>query len=323
MDVPTVSKVFGKLHTRKATGPDGISAFLLKTFAEELSPAWCPLYQLSIDLGSIPTIWKRAIVTPVPKKPSSWENNDFRPVAVTSVVMKSLERIIVGRLRDDVNSVLDPYQLAYKNNRNTSDALNIVSHLILKHLENRTSYVRLLFIDFSSAFNTMLPQVLLGKLKQMEVNPYIIKWYHSFLVDRQQQVKVNSTLSELQTISVGAPQGCISSPLLFTLYMLPSGSIFKKHGVSFHCYTEDSQIYLPLKRKTTILLKALLDCLDDIKTWMALNFLDLSEQKTEVMMFGPPELHATLCGDLCPLGLYNKPSVKNLGVSFRQHSSVQ
>ncbi|KAF7663184.1 hypothetical protein LDENG_00214830 [Lucifuga dentata] len=47
----------------------------------------------------------------------------------------------------------------------------------------------------------MLPQVLLGKLKQMEVNPYIIKWYHSFLVDRQQQVKVNSTLSELQTIS--------------------------------------------------------------------------------------------------------------------------
>ncbi|KAF7641039.1 hypothetical protein LDENG_00298310 [Lucifuga dentata] len=89
--------------------------------------------------------------------------------------MKSLERIIVGRLRDDVNSVLDPYQFAYKNNRNTSDALNIVSHLILKHLENRTSYVRLLFIDFSSAFNTMLPQVLLGKLKQMEINPYIIK----------------------------------------------------------------------------------------------------------------------------------------------------
>ncbi|KAF7651619.1 hypothetical protein LDENG_00108420 [Lucifuga dentata] len=122
--------------------------------------------------------------------------------------MKSLEHIIVGRLRDDVNSVLDPYQFAYKNNRNTSDALNTVSHLILKHLENRMSYVRLLFIDFSSAFNTMLPQVLLGKLKQMEVNPYIIKWYHSFLVDRQQQVKVNLTLSELQTVSVGAPQAC-------------------------------------------------------------------------------------------------------------------
>ena len=64
---------------------------------------------------------------------------------------------------------------------------------ILKHLENPTAYARRRFMDFSSACNTVpYPQTLLNKLKQMEVNPYIIRWYHAFLIGRQQQVKVET-----------------------------------------------------------------------------------------------------------------------------------
>ena len=112
--------------------------------------------------------------------------------------------------------LLDPYQFAYSDGRGTDDALTSTTHFILKHLENPSAYARLMFVDFSSAFNTILPQIMLQKLKQMDVNPYLIRWYHSFLTERQQQVKVNSTLSDTQVISTGAPQGCVSSPLLFT-----------------------------------------------------------------------------------------------------------
>lgn len=57
-----------------------------------------------------------------------------------------------------------------------------------------------------------------GQLKQRGVNPYTIRWYHSFLTSQTQQVSVNATLSESRNISTGAPQGCVRSPILFTLY---------------------------------------------------------------------------------------------------------
>ncbi len=70
--------------------------------------------------------------------------------------------------------------------------------------------------------------------------------------------------------------------------MLPLGSIFRKHGVSFHCYADDTQIYLPLKRSDSNTFDTLLDCMKDIKTWMSSNFLNLNEKKTEIILFGPP-----------------------------------
>jgi hypothetical protein len=71
-------------------------------------------------------------------------------------------------------------------------------------------------MDFSSAFNTILPQILwldIKKLNRMEVNPFVIKWYFAFLTGRQQQVRVNSTLSRVKDINMGAPQGGVSSPI--------------------------------------------------------------------------------------------------------------
>ena len=190
-----VANVFKNLHVKKSSGPDLISALLLKTFAEELTLAWTPLFQRSVDSGSIPAIWKKAVIIPIAKKPCPKENNDFRPVALTSIVMKSLERIMVGKLCAEVEHLLDPHQFAYNRGRGTDDALNSTTHLILKHLEDSSAYARLMFMDFSSAFNSILPQTLLESLREMEVNPYMIRWYCDFLIERQQKVKVNSTLS--------------------------------------------------------------------------------------------------------------------------------
>ncbi len=98
IDIPAVVKVFKALHTKKASGPDGISPFILHEFADELAPAWCPLFQLSVDTHVIPTQWKRAIIIPVPKISCPQDNNDYRAIATTSVVMKSFERIMLGEL---------------------------------------------------------------------------------------------------------------------------------------------------------------------------------------------------------------------------------
>lgn len=211
-----VTRLFRTIKTNKATGPDGITALLLKTCADELSSAW--VFQRSVDSHTVPSLWKTAIIIPVPKTSVPKENNDYRPVALTSNVMKCLEKLIVRELKSSTENYLDPYQFAYKNNRSTDDAVLTVLHSILQHLENPKAYARLLFIDFSSAFNTLLPHILLDKLINWSVNPYIIRWYHSFLSNRTQQVRVNQCLSDVKTINTGVPQSCVSSPVLFTLY---------------------------------------------------------------------------------------------------------
>ncbi len=116
-----------------------------------------------------------------------------------------MEKLIVSQLKLEVCPQLDPYQFAYKRHRGTDDAINSLVHLVIKHLENPRAYAKLLFVDFSSAFNTLQPHILLKTMQQMNVNPFIIKWFYSFLTNRSQQVRVNRTLSEATIINTGAP----------------------------------------------------------------------------------------------------------------------
>lgn len=79
-----------------------------------------------------------------------------------------------------------------------------------------------------------------------------------------------------------------AAPIFFFLYMLPLGLILGKYGVSFHSYTEDTQLYWSFNSSSA--LGHLLACVDEVKSWMAANFLSLDESKTEVIIFGPSEM---------------------------------
>lgn len=117
---------------------------------------------------------------------------------------------MVHQLNNAISSPQDPFQFAYRQGRSTEDAVVTLVHLIFRHLDKSNSYARALFIDFSSAFNTIQPDLLLTKMVQLQINPFIIQFYHTFLTNRIQHVKVNKTHSSLE--------GCISSLVLFTLY---------------------------------------------------------------------------------------------------------
>ncbi|KAK3556673.1 hypothetical protein QTP70_012744 [Hemibagrus guttatus] len=157
-------------------------------------------------------------IIPIPKKPKITGLNDYRPVALTSVVMKSFERLVLAYLKNITGPLLDPLQFAYRANRSVDDAVNMGLHFILQHLDKSGTYVRLLFVDFSSAFNTIIPTLLQTKLTQLSVPSSICQWITSFLTDRHQLVKLGKFMSNSRTTSTGAPQGCVLSPLLFSLY---------------------------------------------------------------------------------------------------------
>ena len=98
--------------------------------------------------------------------------------------------------------------------------------------------------------------------------------------------------------------------------MLPLGKIIKKYNISFHCYADDTQLYLPLKPNDWCNLNSLMDCLEDIKCWMAQNVLQLNEGKSEVVLFSPPDSIKVITNSLGNLSTLVKPYVKNLGVVF-------
>ena len=82
--------------------------------------------------------------------------NDYRTVALTSVAMKCLERLVMAHINTLFTETLDPLQFEYRPNRSTDDAISIALHTALSHLDKRNPYVKMPFIDYSTAFNIIV-----------------------------------------------------------------------------------------------------------------------------------------------------------------------
>ena len=214
-----VKKLLSKQNPRKASGPDGVSTATLRNCSEQLAPVLTGIYNDSLRQGKVPSCFKASIIVPVPKKAKVSSLNDYRPVALTSVAMKVFERLVMQFLKTSTNSLSDPLQFAYKANRSVEDAVSLTLHKIVQHLDTQKSYARILFLDFSSAFNTIAPQKLYDKLLDgLHVDPQMCRWILDFLLERPQVVRIHNTLSDTLVLNTGAPQGCVLSPLLFTLF---------------------------------------------------------------------------------------------------------
>ena len=234
-----VRKSFKSLNANKACGPDNIQPRILKTCADQLSPIYTRLFN-QCHAVQIPSIWKTAKIIPVAKKPRPVELNDYRPIALTSVPFKCLERITLKRLIREVDSHLDSHQFAYRKGRSVEDATLCYVDCISKHLENRNSYARSLFIDFSSAFNTIIPHILVQKLLHLGVSISLCRFILDFLTDRTQFVFVDGKISSTLIINIGSPQGCVLSAVLFILYT--NGLIAKNKNCYIIKYADDTAI---------------------------------------------------------------------------------
>ena len=126
--VEEVSKLFSKCKVGKACGPDNLCTRILKECSVELAPVFCKLFNLCLEKETLPDIWKLSAISPLPKTANPKCSNDFRPIALTSVVMKIFEQIIKSRLLSHI--VLDEHQFAYKKNRSTKDACITLDHVL-------------------------------------------------------------------------------------------------------------------------------------------------------------------------------------------------
>ncbi|KAI4902020.1 hypothetical protein NFI96_031466, partial [Prochilodus magdalenae] len=151
------------------------------------------------------------------RKSAETYKNSLTPEPPFIFMMKCFERLVKDHITSTLPSTFYLLQFAYRPNRSTDDAISSSLHLSLTHLENKNSYVRMLFIDFSSVFNTVIPQHLVGELGPLGIDTPLCNWLLDFLMDRPQRVRVGGNTSKTTTMNTGVPQGCVLSPLLFTL----------------------------------------------------------------------------------------------------------
>ena len=147
-----VNKIFKRQNPRKTAGPDSVSPSTLKHCADQLSPVFTDIFNTSLETCHVPVCFKSSTIIPVPKKPRITGLNDYRPVALTSVVMKSFERLVLSHLKSITDPLLDPLQFAYRANRSVNDAVNMALHFILQHLDFPGNYARIMLVDFRLRF---------------------------------------------------------------------------------------------------------------------------------------------------------------------------
>ncbi|KAK0148991.1 RNA-directed DNA polymerase from mobile element jockey [Merluccius polli] len=262
--------VLRKLHPRKAAGPDGLSPRLLKVCAAELGEPLEHLFNWSLRIGRVPTMWKASCLIPVPKKPYPKELNDFRPVALTSHLMKTMERLILGILRPQVRHALDPLQFAYQEKVGVDDAISYLLHRTHSYLDKGKSAVRIMFLDFSSAFNTIQPPRLSDKLLQMDVDAHLVSWIADYLTERPQFVRLKDCLSDT---------GTVLSPVLFTLYT--SDFCYNTESCHMQKFSDDTAIVGCIRDGQEEEYRSLVE---DFVKWCRLNNLHLNTAKTKEMV---------------------------------------
>ncbi len=141
----------------------------------------------------------------IPKKNKITCLNDWRPVALTPIFSKCFEKLVREHICSVLPASLDPLQFAYRSNRSTDDAIAFTLHTALSHLENKNTYVRMLFVDYSSAFNTIVPATLVAKLQTLGLNRSLCSWILDFLTGRSQVVRMGNNTSSPLTLNTGAP----------------------------------------------------------------------------------------------------------------------
>ena len=316
IDITTTDVISAISETKinSAPGPDNFSPVILHKCKEQLAIPLKSIMRKSLQTGKVPEAWKEANITCIHKGGEKSKAINYRPVSLTSIIAKLIERIIRWCLIHylELNCAFPDSQHGFRPGRSTVSQLLEHFEAIIDALEHK-SIIDIIMLDYSKAFDKISISILLQKLKKLGIGGKLGIWLGNFLIGRKQRVSVNRTLSEPSEIVSGVPQGTILAPVLFLIYISDIGD--KLTHSTLTSYADDSKTSKIINNHNDT---QLLQCdLHKLFTWTAENLMSFNVDKFEVLRIGKNEEieqinYTTPDGITLPV----KSVVKDLGVIF-------
>ena len=224
-----------------AMGPDGLHPLVLKNCADALAEPIHAIFTRSLEEGSLPDAWKKSLVVPIFKKGLRLDPLNYRPVCLTSVCCKRLERKLSDHIYEYLSSssLLSSHQFGFRPGFSSSEQLLLVYEEVSAGVDKGNTVDVVLF-DYSKAFDVVPHSILLNKLKLLGFDRDILRWISSFLTDRLMEVGVKDKHSTPRTVTSGVPQGSVLGPLLFLIYINHIGS---QLSCRYKIFADDLKIY--------------------------------------------------------------------------------
>ena len=283
--VDNVVSTLRGLKANKTNGLDKIPPKILKLSARIIAPSLTYIFNLSLATGIYIDDWKRARVTPIFKSGDRRQCANYRPISILPVVSKVFEkevfRQVYGYLTE--NCMLSKFQSGFRPKHSTVTALIQMCDEWLENMDNGKMN-GVVFLDIKKAFDSINHGILLNKMKKcFGISSIELKWFESYLFNREQQCSINEQLSSKKTITCGVPQGSILGPLLFLLYINDLPECLRSTTPCM--YADDTQIFSSSYDANELVVKLNSD-LARVRNWLIQNKLQMHPSKSKLMFIG-------------------------------------
>ena len=275
------------MRRKGAAGPDDIPPSFLKALGPHGKTELLAIFNQSFNSGKCPGIWLLAIIIPLlkAKKPAS-ELGSYRPISLTSCIVKVLERMVANRLYHlaETNGWIHPSQAGFRKGRSCEDQITRSVQRISDGF-NSKPFQRsvMVLLDFSKAYDTVWRERLLLTMADKGVPMPLIRWLSSFLRNRQARVRFNGTTSNCRPMHQGLPQGSVLAPLLFVFYINTLAEILPTNNLN--CLFADDVEILSTDRDRDLATAKAQTAVDTVFRWSQEWKLNLNAAKSEVAYF--------------------------------------